>query len=439
MLYLHCKIGTYMFKYSTIAITALVFVLTAASASRLQAQDKDSVRHKAQVEQVLSSLSVREKVSQLFIISISRSPSERTKARQDSLVRDYGVGNIIIMRGDAREFIPRMNYLQSIARYPILVAIDAEWGAAMRFSEYLPYPRQAQLSRIEKGGAKLLYKMGRNVGRELRDLNIYVNYAPVADVSVPDNASDSQRSFSFDPKQVSELATAYMKGMQDEGIYACGKHYPGHGGTTEDSHYVMPVIKQSRAYLDSVDLYPYNSLIANGLEMVMVGHFALPAIDSAIVPMSMSSNLINGVLRGDQHFKGVVITDAIAMKALTTDFRSPVEATMAVYKAGADMLLMTDEPRKCIDAITRAVENGELSMDGLNSRVRKVLMLKARAGYFEDGFNPTVTGLDKKIASARRRDYRLIKKMQRGMLKSKKPYIAPIGDDKTLILDRAGK
>ena len=401
--------------------------------------DKDSVKHKAQVEEVLKGMSVRQKVAQLFVISISRNPSDATRARQDSLIRDYGVGNIIIMKGSIYEFIERANYLQSLAKVPLLVATDAEWGAAMRFDEYLPYPRQAQLGRIESGAEKLLYKMGRNVARELIDLNILVNYAPVADVAPDDPGAYSQRAFSTDPKQISVLATAYMKGMQDEGIYACGKHYPGHGGSLVDAHIDMPILNNSRAYMDSVDLYPYYSMFANGLEMVMVGHYSVPAIDPSGNPTSISPILMNEVLRRDQGFKGVVITDAVAMGGLTNKNRGPVEATMAVYKAGADMILMTEMPRQCIEAITEKVETGEWPMEELDAKVRNVLMLKARAGFFEKGFDPQVRNLDKKIAAAKKRDYRLIKKMQRKMLKSKKPFLAPVGDDKTLILDKAGK
>lgn len=428
-------------KRKTVFLSSAILTAFAAlfSVSTALGQDKDSLRHKAQVESALEKMSVRQKVAQLFIVSISRQPSEKTKALQESLVRDYGIGNLIIMRGPIHEFMPRVNYLQTLAKVPLMIATDAEWGAAMRFSEYLAYPRQAQLGRIEKGAEKLLYKMGRNVGKELKDLNIYVNYAPVADVSDDDVASLSQRSFGNDPKQVSALATAYMKGMQDAGIYACGKHYPGHAGTKVDAHIAMPVLNKSRAEMEEVDMYPYNSLFANGLEMVMIGHYSIPAIDPSGVPMSISPILMNQVLRKDQGFKGVVITDAVAMGGLTNEGRGPVEASMSVYKAGADMILMTYQPIECIEAITEKIEKGEWPVEELDAKVRKVLMLKARAGFLESGFNPEVKNLDSKIAAARKRDYRLIKRMQRKMLKSTKPYIPPTGEDRTLILDRAGK
>ena len=404
-------------------------------------QDKDSARHKAQVEEALSKMSVRQKVAQLFVVELSRNPSPATRAYQDSLVGYYGLGNVILMEGSIKHFLNRLDELNSLAQVPIMVAVDGEWGAAMRFPEYLPYPRQAQLSRIEKNGEKLLYKMGRNVGKELKDINVLVNYAPVADVSKYYMREGALRTLSNDPRQVAAWTTAYMKGMQDAGIYACGKHYPGHGGTTVDSHFALPVIMNTKAYMDTVDLYPFQNLIDNGVEMIMLAHISVPDIDPSGVPMSISSKLINDILRGEQGFKGVVITDAIVMAGLTNENRSTVEATMAVYKSGSDMILMPDEPIKCIEALTKAVESGELPMEELDNKVRKVLMLKARAGYLEKGFNPHVKNLDRKIAAARRRDFRLIKKMRRLMEKSTKPNagIKPKGQDVTLIFDKAGK
>ena len=404
-------------------------------------QDKDSARHKAQVEEALSKMSVRQKVAQLFVVELSRNPSPATRAYQDSLVGYYGLGNVILMEGSIKHFLNRLDELNSMAQVPIMVAVDGEWGAAMRFPEYLPYPRQAQLSRIEKNGEKLLYKMGRNVGKELKDINVLVNYAPVADVSKYYMREGALRTLSNDPRQVATWTTAYMKGMQDAGIYACGKHYPGHGGTTVDSHFALPVIMNTKAYMDTVDLYPFQNLIDNGVEMIMLAHISVPDIDPSGVPMSISSKLINDILRGEQGFKGVVITDAIVMAGLTNENRSTVEATMAVYKSGSDMILMPDEPIKCIEALTKAVESGELPMEELDNKVRKVLMLKARAGYLEKGFNPHVKNLDRKIAAARRRDFRLIKKMRRLMEKSTKPNagIKPRGQDVTLIFDKAGK
>jgi beta-glucosidase-like glycosyl hydrolase len=397
-------------------------------------------RHQAQVDSLMQQLSIREKVAQLFILEISREPSDSTRVLQDSLIRDYGVGALIIMRGPIHPFVDRMNELQAMADLPLLVATDAEWGAAMRFAEYLPYPRQRILGRMEgRRAEKLLYEMGCNVGQELRDLNIYVNYAPVVDVC-PDayDKSDGQRSFDSDPERVGRFAAAYMHGMQDEGIFACAKHYPGHGATRVDSHYEMPVVLYDRAQFDNVGLVPFQRLIDEGVAMIMVAHMSIPAIDSTGVPMSISAPCMKDLLRGEQGFDGVVITDAVGMQGVAAG-RTPLEVNTAVYRAGSDMILMPEDIKCSIDAITDSVETGVWPLEELDTKVRKVLELKARAGFFDQGFDPLVRDLDRKIAEARHRDSTLQLRMARALERSSRPYIEPVFGDRTLVLDKAGK
>jgi beta-glucosidase-like glycosyl hydrolase len=420
----------------SLLIAGLLVVLLAAGCRDNSAE----LRHQAQVEALMQQLSVREKVAQLIVLTISREPSDSTRALQDSLIRDEGLGGVIIMRGPVRSFIERMNELQALSKLPLLVATDAEWGAAMRFAEYLPYPRQRILGRLEgRSGRKLIYKMGRNVGRELRDLNIYVNYAPVADACPnPYDKSDGQRSFGSDPAMVGDYATAYMKGMQDEGIYACGKHYPGHGATTVDSHYEMPVVLYDRARLDSVELAPFQRLIDEGVAMIMVAHMSIPAIDSTGIPMSISAPCMKELLREEQGFQGLVITDAVGMQGVAAG-RTPLEVNTAVYRAGSDMILMPDDIKLTIDAIADSVACGIWPMEELDAKVRRVLTLKARAGFFDEGYSPIVRDLDRKVAEARQRDSLLQVRIDRALSRSSKPYIEPVGGDKTLVLDKAGK
>ena len=403
--------------------------------------DKEAeARHQAQVEALMEQLSVREKIAQLFIIELSREPDDETVARQDSLIRDYGVGCLILMRGPVHPFIERVNHLQSLARIPLLVSTDAEWGAAMRFAEYLPYPRQRILGRMEgRKATRLLYRMGRNVGRELREAGIYVNLAPVADACPdPYDASDGQRSFSGDPAVVADYASAYMRGMQDEGIYACAKHYPGHGSTTVDSHYEMPVVPYDRARLDSVELAPFRRLFKDGVAMVMVAHMSIPSIDSAGVPMSISAPCIQGLLRGEQGFRGVVMTDAVGMQGVAAG-RTPLEVNTSVYRAGSDMILMPEDVMHSIDAMADSVTTGVWPLEELDAKVRKVLELKARAGFFDEGFDPPVHDLDEKIAEARVRDSLLQRRIDRALSRSTLPEITPLYGDRTLVLDKAGK
>ncbi len=397
--------------------------------------NEDSLRHVSQVDSLMQRLSVKEKVAQLFIIEISRFPDKNTREFQKMLVENYGIGSLILMKGPVKQFIDHVNQLQAASDIPLLVAVDAEWGAAMRFPEYCPYPRQALLGRMENR-ADLMYQMGRNVGRELKDLNILVNLAPVADVCAdPYNKAESQRSFGGDPDLVAEYAAAYMKGMQDEGIYACGKHYPGIGDSYVDSHYALPVIRHSREHLDTVDLYPYRRLIEEGMEMVMIGHFCIPDIDSTGVPMSISRECIDQVLKKDQKFNGVVITDALPMKGIARG-KTALKANLAVYRGGADMILMPSDVIKTIDAIADSVSTGAFPIEELDAKVRKVLDLKARAGYFDEGFSAQVTDLDRKISEALTRDTALVFKMEKAMAESSKPKIRAWGRDRTLLLDR---
>ena len=387
------------------------------------------------VDSLMQRLSVKEKVAQLFIIEISRFPDKNTKEFHKMLVENYGIGSLILMKGPVKQFIDHVNQLQAASDIPLLVAVDAEWGAAMRFPEYCPYPRQALLGRMENR-ADLMYQMGRNVGRELKDLNLLINLAPVADVCAdPYNKAESQRSFGGDPDLVAEYASAYMKGMQDEGIYACGKHYPGIGDSYVDSHYALPVIRHSREHLDTVDLYPYRRLIEEGMEMVMIGHFCIPDIDSTGVPMSISRECIDQVLKKDQEFKGVVITDALPMKGIARG-KTALKANLAVYRGGADMILMPSDVIKTIDAIADSVSTGAFPIEELDAKVRKVLDLKARAGYFDEGFSAQVTDLDRKISEALTRDTALVFKMEKAMEESSKPKIRAWGRDRTLLLDR---
>ena len=427
-------------KHFLSAASITLLVLFAAGCHNDAADRQAEARHAAQVDSLMQQLSIREKVAQLFVLEISREPSDSTRALQDSLIRDYGVGALIIMRGPIHPFVDRMNELQAMADLPLLVATDAEWGAAMRFAEYLPYPRQRILGRLEgRRAEKLLYQMGRNIGQELRDLNIYVNYAPVVDVC-PDayDKSDGQRSFDSDPDRVGRFAAAYMHGMQDEGIYACAKHYPGHGATKVDSHYEMPVVLYDRAQFDSVGLVPFQRLIDEGVAMIMVAHMSIPAIDSTGIPMSISAPCMKDLLRGEQGFDGLVITDAVGMQGVAAG-RTPLEVNLAVYRAGSDMILMPDDEMHSIDAIADSVSCGAWPMEELDAKVRRVLMLKARAGFFDPGFDPQVRDLDRKIAEARHRDSTLQVRIDRALERSSRPYIEPVYGDRTLVLDKAGK
>ncbi|MBQ1747560.1 MAG: hypothetical protein II041_02635 [Bacteroidales bacterium] len=385
------------------------------------------------IDELMAEMTVREKVAQLFIFDIYPKPDSARAAFEESLVKEYGAGGIIVMDGSAYDLAERMNYLSSISKIPLLYTIDAEWGAAMRFKEYKRYPMQERLGKLPDA-EKFVYKMGRNIGRELRDLGFQVNFAPVVDIS-PDNdyvrqnkakTAIAPRSFGSSPQKVASLASAYIRGMKEEGIIGCGKHYPGIGDTYKDTHDEMPVIDHSLAFMDSVDLVPYQRLIQEGLPMIMVGHISNPNIDASGLPMSISKPCIEGLLRGHQNYKGIVITDAIVMKGVS-EGRDAVEVTVQAYRSGSDILLMPVDIKGSIEAIADSVERGVFSLEELNEKVRRVLSLKAEAGLLAPEFKMSQSiaagtfqspealrrYVEKRAAEALRRDRKLIRQMEK--------------------------
>lgn len=422
------KIDGHMKRTVLSLVTACLLLPGFAASPKIRISDPE----KKKVDELLSQMTVREKVAQIFVVQIDRNNNAEERMEQDSLVR-LGLGGIIIMRGPVAPFMDRANELQAMSKLPLMMCTDAEWGAAMRFYEYMDYPRQSQLSKIPHA-EKLLYKMGRNVAKELKDLNIYVNFAPVADIAESGRDTYVARRFSHGPKHVADYASAYMRGMQDGGIYACGKHFPGHGDVYVDSHVELPVFYYTREHVDSTYLVPFQRLVDDGVAFMMMGHHAILAIDPQVIPMSISEKCVTELLKGEMGFDGIVVTDALQMGGVANG-RTPVEVVMSAYKAGVDMLLMPDEPIACIEALTQAFENGSLPVAGLDERVRKILTLKVKAGFFKKGYDPVVRDLQKKISRARHRDSLLIDKMKRAMSAGDSLEIVPTYDP-TLFLDR---
>jgi len=425
--------------YLPLLVLATLFTTSKVTANEPGPSSSANKVEHATIDSLIKAMSVREKVAQLFVVEIDDNNSEQTKAEQDSLIR-MGAGSLILMRGSAIDFMERVNQLQGYAKIPLLVSIDGEWGAAMRLREYLEYPRQFELGRIPNA-EKLLYKMGVNVGRELKDLNVLINLAPVADVTAVENGKsifNDSRIFSSNPAIVAEYSAAYMKGMQDAGIFACGKHFPGSSGSDVDAHYQLPVYNATREHIDTVDLYPYRKLFEEGLAIVMMGHASLPCIDEAGIPLSISYKGVTELLKEQMGFKGVVMTDALQMGAIAQHY-TPVEGNVMAYCAGIDMMLMPKEIFATIDTLTNMIERGELPMAQLDAKVKKVLELKEKAGYFKPGFNPYVLNVEKKILTARRRDSRLIRKMTRELIRCGWGYPVLNWRDPTLVLDKAGK
>ena len=353
-------------------------------------------RMERQVERTLKNMTTREKVAQLIVSQTdSYIFSEGHALMTDTLVGIEGIGGLLIIQDSLPRFLTRMNQLQEMSKIPLLVSIDGEWGPSMRFSEYPFFPQQMQLGALPSDS--LIYEMGLAVAEQCQMANIHINYAPVVDINVnPKNPVIHARSFGEDRDKVTAYGRAYMKGMQDGGIIACSKHFPGHGDTEVDSHKGLPVLPFSRERLDSLELYPFCDQIKHGVRMVMMGHLHIPALDSAV--SSISYPIVTGLLREELGFNGIIVTDALTMKGVSENMES-AEIALAAYKAGVDILLKPGDIIASIDRLEEAMNSGECDIEELNERVRKTLRLKAQFGMLERNYNATVdtTGISERV------------------------------------------
>ena len=340
-----------------------------------------------QVERTLRSMTTREKVAQLIVSQTdSYIFSQGHALMTDTLVGIEGIGGLLIIQDSLPRFLTRMNQLQAMSKIPLLVSIDGEWGPSMRFSEFPFFPQQMQLGALPSDS--LIYEMGLAVAEQCQMANIHINYAPVVDINVnPQNPVIHTRSFGENRDKVTAYGRAYMKGMQDGGLIACSKHFPGHGDTEVDSHKGLPVLPFSRERLDSLELYPFRDQIRHGVEMVMMGHLHIPALDSAV--SSISYPIVTGLLREELGFEGIIVTDALTMKGVSENMES-AEIALAAYKAGVDILLKPGDIIASIDRLEEAMNSGECDIEELNERVRKTLRMKARLGMLERNYDATV-------------------------------------------------
>ncbi len=339
---------------------------------------------KTWTDSVYKSLSPDERIAQLMIVRLSSINSKREVTffdqQVDSLVRMYNIGGICLFQGGPVKQALLLNQLQSVAKTPLLISIDGEWGVGMRMTDsVLPLPRQMMLGAIQD--ESLLYEYGKIVGEQCKRLNIQVNYAPVVDVNNnPNNPVINERSFGEDKYKVARLGILYMRGMQDVGVMACAKHFPGHGDVAVDSHYDLPVINKSMEQLDSLELYPFRELIKAGIGSVMVAHLSIPAIDSAANrPTSISKNNITGLLRNKIGFQGLTFTDALEMQGVKKYFPDGESSVQAVI-AGNDMLCLPGDVPTAINKIKAAIDSGKLSWTDIEMHCKKILMAKYQYG-----------------------------------------------------------
>ncbi|MGN6435398.1 MAG: glycoside hydrolase family 3 N-terminal domain-containing protein [Agriterribacter sp.] len=336
------------------------------------------------VDSVFNTLNDDEKIAQLMIVRLSSiNATTRKVTFYDAEVLDavnkYNIGGICLFQGGPITQANYVNQMQAAAKTPLLICIDGENGLGMRMDSVVSLPRQMMMGAVQD--PKLIYDYGKWVGEQCRREGIQVNYAPVVDINNnPANPVINDRSFGENKYRVAELGTQYMKGMQDAGIMACAKHFPGHGDVAVDSHYDLPVINKSREQLDSLELYPFRELIKAGVGSVMIAHLFIPAIDNtANRATSISKNNVTGLLRNEVGYNGLTFTDALEMQGVKKFFPDG-KASAESLIAGNDMLCLPGDIPGSIEEIKKAIRKKDLSWEQVNASVKKVLLAKYNYG-----------------------------------------------------------
>ncbi len=330
-------------------------------------------------DSVFKSLTDEEKIAQLMVVRAHSNLGPDHIAKVVNDIQKYNVGALCFFQGGPLRQAKLTNYYQSIVKTPLMITIDGEWGLGMRLDSVTKFPYQLTLGAMDD--QNLVYRMGLAVGEQCKRIGVHVNYAPVVDINNnPNNPVIGYRSFGENKNKVAEFGIAYMKGMQDAGIMACAKHFPGHGDVDVDSHYDLPVINKNRAQLDSMELMPFRAVFDAGIGSVMIAHLYIPSIDNtANKATSISKNNVTDLLRKDLGYQGLTFTDALEMKGVAKFFPGGTIAVEALI-AGNDMLCLPESVPQAIEAIKNAIAEKKLSWDDINTKVKKVLASKYQLG-----------------------------------------------------------
>lgn len=360
------------------------------------------------VEKQLSHMSLEQKVSQMFcqpVYGFFMNEEEESYREALRLVTEFEVGGFMFFQGTPLYQLHLMERLQKESRVPLLFSQDLEWGVGMRVQRTTEFPSMMALGAT--GNPDYTYAMARIIAKEMSALGVHQAYSPVADVNVnPKNPIVNVRSFGESPQLVSNMVSAYVKGLGDGGVIATAKHFPGHGDTAVDSHLDLPVLKFDRERMNSVELAPFQRVIDEGIPSIMMGHLAVPIIDPDVtVPSSLSALIVDGLLRKQMGFDGLVVTDAMQMSAVTKRF-GVREASIRAVQAGCDVLLMSPDPYAAREAIVGAVNNGKLNEARIDQSVRRILRSKAKFVA-----NSSERTLNSRLADVHAIDYRALAKV----------------------------
>ncbi|SDS74289.1 beta-glucosidase [Maribacter dokdonensis] len=339
----------------------------------------DSLAQQAWVNSQYAQMSLDEKLGQLFMVSVASNQSKQTTDKIKNLIVQEHLGGVIFSKGGPVRQAKLTNNYQAVSKIPLLIGMDAEWGLSMRLDSTYAFPWNMTLGAIQD--SSIVERVGYQIGKHAKRLGVHINFAPDLDINTnPKNPIIGNRSFGENRDNVVQKGIAFIKGMERAGVLANGKHFPGHGDTEVDSHHNLPIIPFSKKRLDSLELYPFKKLIGLGLSSIMVAHLEVPALEmKKELPSSISEQIITGILKEELGYNGLIFTDALNMKGVsTTGKEGSVE--LAAFMAGNDMLLMPENIVSAKEKLTKAYEKGKLTEDRLAYSVKKILMAKYKAG-----------------------------------------------------------
>ncbi|MFN2571306.1 MAG: glycoside hydrolase family 3 protein [Gemmatimonadales bacterium] len=358
----------------------LIVMLLAACGGRTTAAPRSPAP--VAVDAILSKLTPRQKIAQLVVPWLGGNYAALDDSAFQIATRwvdTLEVGGIIISAGSPYDIAAKLNVLQRRSPLPLLVSADLEWGAGMRVVGATAFPMI--MAAGATGDERDAYTIGRVAALEGRAVGIHVNFAPDADVNNnPLNPIINIRSFGENPQAVAKLVRAYVHGLQEHGMLATLKHFPGHGDTDVDSHIGLPTIRATYAHLDSIELVPFRAGIDAGAAIVMSAHIAFPAFGGDL-PATLSSAVLTGLLRDSLKFRGMVVTDALMMGSIVAKYGAG-EAAVRAFEAGSDLLLMPADPDSAIASMLTALQSGRITAARLDASVRRVLEIKSGLGLF---------------------------------------------------------
>ncbi|MDO5665347.1 MAG: glycoside hydrolase family 3 N-terminal domain-containing protein [Bacteroidia bacterium] len=371
-----------MYKFILLFLSILLTGSISAQTETNLYRQTDKIKMNQWVDSVYNSLNLDEKVGQLFMPIVESNSSWR--ARIAGYINNQKIGGVLFSKGTLAVQAEMTNYIQSIAKTPLFIALDGEWGLSMRLTDAPKFPRNLIIGAIHD--EETLKQYGKEVARQCREMGIHINFAPSIDVhSNPQNPVIGTRSFGEHPTNVAKQGIAFAKGMEENRVLAVAKHFPGHGDTSEDSHLTLPTISHDINRLNSVELHPFQQYVNAGLSGIMLGHLNVPALNTSGLPASLSLNVGQKLLKDQMGFTGITFTDGMAMKGVSNQPDMSVKALLA----GNDVILGVINQEREFAQVKQAVEKGTISQNVLEEKVKRILSYKYILGVQE--FRPIDT------------------------------------------------